>query len=190
MQLPEDLAAKVQAAMGNRSISVQSFEERFPGVFIRRKKKRDMDRCLSATSMDSWTSEVESEESMSWLLGTGTPPGSPSKRPSASGPSIGGPTSSSSLMLMGGQKMIPVMSMDRLDEANDPVVSNDWRPNVQPVRAPARGLGGLKPQTVPGATVVPLFQGGAPSPKVSIAVPEATPMPGPAAPGPGPAAAA
>lgn len=45
-------------------------------------------------------------------------PGSPSKRPSASGPSIGGPTSSSSLMLMGGQKMIPVMSMDRLDEAN------------------------------------------------------------------------
>lgn len=32
MQLPEDLAAKVQAAMGNRSISVQSFEERFPGA--------------------------------------------------------------------------------------------------------------------------------------------------------------
>ena len=75
MQATEEVAAKPQAAMGIRSCSNQSFEDKFPGVFIRKKKKRDMDRCLSQTSMDSWVSENEqSEEMPPWFMNNPSPP--------------------------------------------------------------------------------------------------------------------
>eukprot|EP00906_Rhabdomonas_costata_P002410 RCo003844 len=45
-----------------KSESSQSFEEKFPGVWIRKKKKKDMSRSCSATSIDSWVSEPNSEE--------------------------------------------------------------------------------------------------------------------------------
>lgn len=110
MQAPEELAAKFQAAMGNRSCSTQSFEDKFPGVFIRKKKRRDMDRCLSQNSMDSWVSETEQPEEMpTWFMNNPSPPSSPTKKPPLSAAPVRHPVDRS---------MIPVMSMDCLDEAN------------------------------------------------------------------------
>ena len=114
MSVPDEaMVAKLAANMGDRSVSVQSFEERFPGVFIRKKKKRDMSRTLSGVSMDSWVSDVESEESMSWLnnVGSLSPPSSP--KPGTPGKPPG--------------RMLPVMSMDRLDEANVSSLSDPVR---------------------------------------------------------------
>eukprot|EP00669_Euglena_mutabilis_P002821 TRINITY_DN1356_c0_g1_i4.p1 TRINITY_DN1356_c0_g1~~TRINITY_DN1356_c0_g1_i4.p1 ORF type:complete len:647 (-),score=119.45 TRINITY_DN1356_c0_g1_i4:277-2175(-) len=158
MQAPEELAAKFQAAMGNRSCSTQSFEDKFPGVFIRKKKRRDMDRCLSQNSMDSWVSETEQPEEMpTWFMNNPSPPSSPTKKPALPAAPVRHPVDRS---------MIPVMSMDCLDEANDPVVMNDWHPNAQAVKAPSRTA--AKP---PGTAVGRLFQNGK-----TNTIPMTTPM--------------
>ena len=166
---------------GSTNLSTQSFEERFPGVFIRKKKRRDMDRTFSAASLDSWVSEVEADENMAWLMNSTSPPGSPLghqlppalqpiPNPATSaitgntsapeGPK--GPTQVHGPMATTAQMPgMPIMSMDALDGANDPVVPmSDWNRNVQPVQCPTKApnrsdLGGggtgnaLKPAGAP-----------------------------------------
>eukprot|EP00668_Euglena_longa_P007463 GGOE01008937.1.p1 GENE.GGOE01008937.1~~GGOE01008937.1.p1 ORF type:complete len:491 (-),score=104.28 GGOE01008937.1:835-2307(-) len=61
--LQEQLRAAIlnfpeRASMRN-SESVQSFEERYPGVWIRKKKRNGMIHSCSATSMDSWCSDLD-----------------------------------------------------------------------------------------------------------------------------------